>query len=71
MRNRLNRTGDRDLAEVAFVAQSLFEIVPPDIFVEHPLIQDIGIRTLHLLTEQPPAFLRGTSCCKEHSCGCP
>ncbi len=54
--NRLNRTGDRDLAEVAFVAQSLFEIVPPDIFVEHPLIQDIGIRTLHLLTEQPPPF---------------
>jgi hypothetical protein len=54
--NRLRRTGDRDLAEVVFVAQSLFEIVPPDIFVEHPLIQDIGIRTLHLLTEQPPPF---------------
>lgn len=54
--NRLRRTGDRDQAEVVFVAQSLFEIVPPDIFVEHPLIQDIGIRTLHLLTEQPPPF---------------
>ncbi len=53
--NRLRRTGDRDLAEVAFVTQLLFEVAPPDIFGEHPLIQGICMQTLCLLVEQPPA----------------
>lgn len=52
--NRLRRTGERDLAEVAFFAQFLFSEVPPDVFVEHPLIQAIGMQTLRLLVENPP-----------------
>ncbi|MDE0484981.1 MAG: hypothetical protein OXI67_20595 [Candidatus Poribacteria bacterium] len=53
--NRLLRIGKRDLAEVAFVTQSLFEVAPPEIFVEHPLIQGIVMQTLCLLVEQPPS----------------
>ena len=53
--NRLIRTGNRELAEVAFVTQSLFEVAPPEIFVEHPLIQGIVMQTLCLLVEQPPS----------------
>ena len=52
--NRLRRTGNRDLAEVAFVTQSLFEVAPPDIFMEHPLIQGVVMQTLCLLVEEPP-----------------
>ena len=51
--NRLKQTGNRDRAEVVFVAQSLFEVVPPDIFVEHPIIQKIGKQTLHIAIENP------------------
>lgn len=54
--NRLRRTGERDLAEVAFFAQFLFSEVPPDVFVEHPLIQAIGMQTLRLLVENPPSL---------------
>ncbi|MDE0315909.1 MAG: hypothetical protein OXM61_13465 [Candidatus Poribacteria bacterium] len=53
--NRLLRIGKRDLAEVAFVTQSLFEVAPPEIFVEHPLIHGIVMQTLCLLVEQPPS----------------
>ncbi len=52
--NRLIRIGNRELAEVAFVTQSLFEVAPPEIFIEHPLIQGIVMQTLCLLVEQPP-----------------
>ena len=53
--NRLMRIGNRDLAEVAFVTQSLFEVAPPEIFIEHPLIQGIVMQTMSLLVEQPPS----------------
>lgn len=53
--NRLIRIGNHELAEVAFVTQSLFEVAPPEIFVEHPLIQGIVMQTLCLLVEQPPS----------------
>jgi hypothetical protein len=53
--NRLRRTGERDLADVAFVTQSLFEVAPPDIFAEHPLIHGIVMQTLCLLIEEPPS----------------
>ncbi len=51
--NRLKQTGNRERAEVVFVAQSLFEVVPPDIFVEHPIIQEIGMQTLGIVVENP------------------
>ncbi len=54
--NRLRRIGDRDFAEVAFVTQALFEVAPPEIFVEHPLIQDIVMQTMSLLVKQPPSL---------------
>ncbi len=52
---RLRRIGERDLAEVALVNHSLFEVVPPDIMADHPLIQDFSIKTLHHLAEQRPS----------------
>ncbi len=52
--NRLRRIGNRDLADVAFVTQSLFEVAPRDIFVEHPLIQGVVMQTLCLMVEDPP-----------------
>ena len=54
--NRLRRIGNRDLAEVAFVTQSLFEVAPSDIFAEHPLIQGIVMQTLCLMVEEPPSL---------------
>ncbi len=57
--NRFKQTGNREGAEVAFVAQALFEVVPPDIIVEHPLIEGIGIQTLRQLVENPlPSDIR-------------
>jgi hypothetical protein len=52
--NRLRRAGERDRAEVAFVAHFLFAEVPPDALVEHPLIQAFGMQSLRLLVEHPP-----------------
>jgi len=51
--NRLKQTGNRDRAEIVFVAQSLFEVVPPNVYVEHPIIQEIGIQTLRIVIENP------------------
>lgn len=51
--NRLKQIGNRERAEVAFVAQTLFEVAPPDVFVEHPVIQNIGIETLRQIVENP------------------
>jgi len=50
---RLKLTGNRELAEVAFVTRSLFEAAPPEILTFHPLIQTIGIETLRILVEEP------------------
>ena len=54
--NRFRRIGDRDRVDVVFVTRSFFEVVPPDIYAEHPLIEGIGIQTLRLLSEHP-AFI--------------
>ena len=50
---RLKLTGNRELAEVAFVTRSLFEAAPPEILVFHPMIQTIGVETLRILVEEP------------------
>ena len=50
--NRCKRTGNLERAEVAFVAQALFDLAPSEILSEHPLIQNIGIQTLRVLVEQ-------------------
>lgn len=51
--NRLRRIGHRNRAETANVARVFFEVVPSHLFVEHPLIQSIGIQTLEQLMERP------------------
>ena len=50
---RLKLTGNRELAEVAYVTRSLFEAAPPEILVFHPMIQTIGVETLRILVEEP------------------
>ena len=50
---RLKLTGNRELAEVAFVTRSLFEAAPSEILAFHPMIQTIGIETLRILVEEP------------------
>ncbi len=54
---RLKLTGNRELAEVAFVTRSLFEAAPPEILTFHPLIQTIGIETLRILVEEPEMII--------------
>ena len=54
---RLKLTGNRELAEVAFVTRSLFEAAPPEILTFHPLIQTIGIETLRILVEEPDIII--------------
>ncbi len=50
---RLKLTGNRELAEVAYVTRSLFEAAPAEILTFHPMIQAIGIETLRILVEEP------------------
>lgn len=50
---RLKLTGNRELAEVAYVTRSLFEAAPAEILTFHPMIQTIGIETLRILVEEP------------------
>lgn len=54
---RLKLTGNRELAEVAYVTRSLFEAAPPEILTFHPLIQTIGIETLRILVEEPDMII--------------
>ena len=54
---RLKFTGNRELAEVAFVTRSLFEAAPPEILTFHPMIQTIGIETLRMLVEEPDTII--------------
>ena len=56
---RLKLTGNRELAEVAFVTRSLFEAAPPEIFAFHPMIQTIGIETLRVLVEDMDVIAEG------------
>lgn len=50
--DRLKKCGKHERAEVAYVARSLFEIVPTDVMVGHPIIQSIGKQSIHLLFEE-------------------
>ena len=56
---RLTLTGNRELAEVAFVTRSLFEAAPPEILAFHPMIQTIGIETLRVLVEEMDVMIDG------------
>ena len=62
---RLKRTGNRELAEVAFVTRSLFEAAPPEILAFHPMIQTIGIETLRVLVEEIDIIIDGREDIKE------
>jgi hypothetical protein len=62
---RLKRTGNRELAEVAFVTRSLFEAAPPEILAFHPMIQTIGIETLRALVEEIDTIIDGREDVKE------
>lgn len=62
---RLKRTGNRELAEVAFVTRSLFEAAPPEILAFHPMIQTIGIETLRALVEEIDVIIDGREEVKE------
>ena len=62
---RLKLTGNRDLAEVAFVTYSLFEAAPPEILAFHPMIQTIGIETLRLVVEELDVVVEGREDVKE------
>ncbi len=62
---RLKLTGNRELAEVAFVTRSLFEAAPPEILAFHPMIQAIGIETLRALVEEIDIIIEGREDVKE------
>ena len=62
---RLKLTGNRDLAEVAFVTYSLFEAAPPEILAFHPMIQTIGIETLRRVVEEFDIVVDGREDVKE------
>lgn len=62
---RLKLTGNRDLAEVAFVTYSLFEAAPPEILAFHPMIQAIGIETLRTVVEELDIVVDGREDVKE------
>ena len=62
---RLQLTGNRDLAEVAFVTCSLFEAAPPEILAFHPMIQTIGIETLRMIVEELDEVIEGPEDVKE------
>ena len=53
---RLKRMGNREQAEIAFVARSLFEYADPETLAFHPLIFNICVRTLReMLADPQPA----------------
>lgn len=62
---RLKLIGNRDMAEVALVARSLFEVAPTEMLVFHPLIQTIGIQTLRMIVEEPDVAFEGREDVKE------
>ena len=50
---RLKRMGDREKAEIAFVARSLFEYADPETLAFHPLIFNICLYTLEQILADP------------------
>ena len=50
---RLGRIGQRDKAEAALVARSLFELARPEELAFHPLVLKIGAQTLEQILIQP------------------
>ncbi len=62
---RLKLTGNRNLAEVAYVTRSLFEAAPPEILAFHPMLQAIGIETLRVLVEEQDLILEWRDGLKE------
>ena len=50
---RLKRMGNREKAEIAFVARSLFEYADPETLAFHPLIFNICVRTLRQMLADP------------------
>ncbi len=62
---RLKLSGDRKLAEVAYVTRSLFEAAPPEILAFHPMIQTIGIETLRVLVEEQDVIIEWREGVKE------
>lgn len=62
---RLKLTGNRNLAEVAYVTRSLFEAAPPEILAFHPMIQAIGIETLRVLVEEQDLIIEWREGVKE------
>jgi len=50
---RLKRMGNRDKAEIAFVARSLFEYADPETLAFHPLVFNICARTLRQMLADP------------------
>ena len=62
---RLKLTGNRNLAEVAYVTRSLFEAAPPEILAFHPMIQAIGIETLRVLVEEQDLIIEWRAGVKE------
>ena len=50
---RLKRIGNREKAEVAFVAKSLFEYADPETLAFHPLIFNICVRTMGQILADP------------------
>ena len=53
---RLKRMGNREQAEIAFVARSLFEYADPETLAFHPLIFNTCVRTLReMLADPQPA----------------
>lgn len=50
---RLKRMGNREKAETAFVAKSLFEYADPETLAFHPLIFNICVRTLRQILAAP------------------
>ena len=59
---RLKRVGNREKAEIAFVARSLFEYADPETLAFHPLIFNICVRTLRQILADPqpePDAIRG------------
>ncbi len=50
---RLKRIGNREKAETAFVARSLFEYADPETLAFHPLVFNICVRTLRQMLAAP------------------
>ncbi len=62
---RFKQIGERDRAEVAYVSYTLFEVMPQHIMIEHPLIIDIGLKTMQYLVDAPFSMKMGSTDVRE------